>query len=265
MGRNLNDIHCSWRVAGASVIGVTHEQHGCQCEDAWCFFRGSNKAKPELVAACVCDGAGSAANGAIGAQLVSWAVASWLVDRFSRLLMLSREEIARAAVAIAMRYLHRRARRQRQELASYACTVLAVVAEGENDWLALHLGDGAIAACLGASVRPVSLPAKGEYANETFFITGSDAAEQIRVYGSRFDGGGASGFAIFTDGLEHLLVNRHSGVVASALAKMLGWLDSHKEDDVAAALRRNIRDSWRDSSGDDCTLVILRKTDMKGD
>ncbi len=245
-------------MAAASVVGLTHEDRGLPCEDAWFVQRGADLEGRHILAACVSDGAGSAERGATGAKLVSWVVCHWLFREAMLYATESRERLAESVVGSVKRSLRKMAHRNGVPIGTYASTAVGVSVRSDGQWLAVHIGDGGIVGRFSAGVTPLSLPMKGEFANETFFITDKGAVATIRFCGSTFgDGVAPSGFAVFCDGLEHALINRHTGEVAPALGKMLSWLDLYPEDQVTAALHNNIREVFRDESGDDCTITLL--------
>jgi len=149
-----------WKVAGASVIGKQHEQAGGQCEDAWSCARRAIEGGHEVVAVCLSDGAGSAANGRAGAQIVSRALAYWLVENTDKLIAAVANDRKRMIVSSLKRVLRRAALRRGATLKSYACTVVATLTTTDGRWLTVHIGDGAIVGSFGGALRIVSAPQK---------------------------------------------------------------------------------------------------------
>jgi len=258
MGRPVTTQASRWKVAGASVIGKQHEQAGGRCEDAWSSARRALLGGHEALAVCVSDGAGSAANGWAGAQMASRVLATWLVDNIEKVFGGVADDRKRVIASTLKRVLRRAADRSGAALKSYACTIVAVLATTDGRWLTVHLGDGAIVGSFGGTLRAVSVPRKGEFANETYFVTDNDAIESIDI-----QGGDAcdstpppSAFALFTDGVEGSLVNRRTAEVSRVLADMFDWLVDNPETEVAAALERNLSQVFRERTGDDCSLAI---------
>jgi len=257
MGRPVT-MQGRWKVAGASVIGKQHEQAGGRCEDAWSSVRRALPCGHEALAVCVSDGAGSAESGWTGAQIVSRVLANWLVDNMEEVFGGVADDRKRVIASTLKRVLRRAASGSGAALKSYACTIVATLTTTDGRWLAVHLGDGAIVGSFGGSLRIVSAPRKGEFANETFFVTDNDAIESIDIQSG--EAGDPTpppeAFALFTDGVEGSLVNRHTGAVSKVLAEMFSWLMSNPETEVAAALECNLAQVFRDRTGDDCTLAI---------
>ena len=248
-----------WKLAGASVIGLQHENAGGRCEDAWASVRCQLPSGHEALAVCVSDGAGSAANGRVGARLTSRVLAYWLVENAEKVFNIVESEKKRWIASTLKRVLRRAAEMQGSEIKSYACTVVAVLTVTDGRWLSVHLGDGAIVGRFGGELKAVSVPRKGEFANETFFITDNDAAESFDIQESRQSEtiNPPTGFAMFTDGVESSLLNRRSGEVSRVLGDMFGWLANNSEQDVSEALEANLRQVFRKQSGDDCSLAII--------
>ncbi len=247
-----------WKVARSSVIGKLHEKVGGRCEDAWSTARRALDNGHEALAVCVSDGAGSAAKGWAGAQMASRVLAIWLVDNLDKIFGGVADDQKRLIVTILKRLLRRAADSCGVTLKSYACTIIAVVTTTDGRWLTVHLGDGAVVGSFGGALRAISLPRKGEFANETFFLTDNDAIKCIDIQ-SGMAGDSTpppEAFALFTDGVEGSLVNRRTSEVSQVLANMFGWLLNNPEEEVALALENNLNQVFRERTGDDCTLAI---------
>jgi len=266
MGGNLMVRQPFWRWAGASAAGLAHEAQGIPCEDSWRACQTGRPSGIEIVAVCVCDGAGSASRSAAGARLVSWAVATWLSQHFETVQSEDTASAQRSLVRFVIKWLRRAASRNEVEIAAYASTVVAVAVRSDGAWVSAHLGDGAIVGRCNGGLRLLSDPMKGEFANETFFVTDEDAVEELRMSGSSFQTQTSKpdGFVLFTDGLENALINRRSSQVAPALGRMLDWLDTYSQEEVAKALQSNIRSVLRETTGDDCTLVAMTMRSNEG-
>lgn len=259
MGRTVTIQATRWKLAGASVIGKQHEDAGGRCEDAWSSVRCALPSGHEALAVCVSDGAGSAANGGVGAQMTSRVLANWLVENAENLFRFVADDKKWSIASTLKRVLRRAAERRGSEIKSYACTVVAVLTVTDGRWITVHLGDGAIVGRFGNDLKAVSVPRKGEFANETFFVTDSDAAESLDIQeSSNYEAAlPVTGFALFTDGVESSLVDRRSSEVSRVLGDMFGWLSSNSEQDVSEALENNIKNIFRQRTGDDCSIAII--------
>ena len=267
MGGPLTVQASRWKVAGASVIGKQHEQAGGRCEDAWSSARRVLTNGHEALAVCVSDGAGSAANGWAGAQMTSRVLANWLVENIEMIFSVVAKDRKRLIVSRSKRVLRRAAVSSGAALKSYACTIVAALTTTDGRWLTAHLGDGAIVGAFGGALRAVSVPRKGEFANETFFVTDNDATESIDIQSGGTDDPSPSptAFALFTDGVEGSLVNRRTGEISPVLANMFDWLVNNPESEVAAALEQNLNQVFRERTGDDCSLAVAVLEASTGD
>ena len=114
------------------------------------------------------------------------------------------------------------------EAKDYACTLLGAVI-GDAAALYVQIGDGAIVVApdrMGEDRQEaVFWPQHGEFANSTFFVTMDDAAYIIQVERRATPPGGVRDLAMFSDGLERLILDMTARTVhAPALRSIFGWL-----------------------------------------
>lgn len=175
-----------WRIYAASATGTSHLDKGIACQDAFAFH-----ADGELLVAAVCDGAGSAARSDEGSRLLADSVVAALSERLREqpaLLGGDRDEfaaIAADAVGAARERLTETAARAQARLSSYAATLVGFAGDAQHGWF-FHIGDG-----IGVAeaeqpeqadrASAVSAPENGEYANETYFVTGEAWRHHLRV------------------------------------------------------------------------------------
>ncbi|MFC1466299.1 MAG: PP2C family serine/threonine-protein phosphatase [Candidatus Brachytrichaceae bacterium NZ_4S206] len=189
-----------WRVVGACVRGTSHERTDTPCQDAW-----DHRVLEGGCVVAVADGAGSARLSHKGATLaVRWAC-EVLADAL-------RAEVAdpaewRACVgeafALARRRLEEEAKIKALPLHELACTLTCVVC-AERLTAVGQVGDGLVVAQWtdDASLESLIVPQRGEYANETVFLTQpleGHAAPSVQVF-ERV----ARGLTVITDGLLRL-------------------------------------------------------------
>jgi len=249
-----------WLYAGASVPGVVHEHTGKSCEDAWAVETRPFEA-PEVVSVAISDGAGGARFGHLGALLsVKWAT-RMLVEEFNEFLEAGAFEARLRFIARLRRILLRRARKAGEDLEEFACTLIALGVNRGGQWIVFHVGDGAVVTQVGDELAILSAPKKGEFANQTFFVTDDDCVRHVQLF--RYQPGTTwalpQAFALFTDGIENLLINVKNGKVAPVFAKLFDWVRTLPYDVVEKAIYENLRDVLRprSSTGDDCTLVVV--------
>ncbi len=248
----MND---KWRVFGASVRGTSHQANDVPCQDAHAyrvFPRG------ELVVA-VADGAGSSERSDEGAQVaVREAVASLasvIEGRFDWS-QSSWQEAMQEAFRQARAALDELAAREEVDLRAFAATLTCAVAT--DDRLVVgQIGDCvAIAADTFGDLSTVVQPQKGEYASETYFLTGPDALDTVEV---EIVSRQVKSLAVISDGLTRLAVKLPDYAPAARFFDPLWAFAVEAEDEAQAkaemaAFLASERVCAR--SDDDKTLVL---------
>lgn len=184
----------TWRVYGASVRGTSHTRSGLPCQDAhdWRLFENG-------VACAVADGLGSAARADEGAQI---AVAAALDVLATATDATTAESLMREAFAAARRALVQSS--EEGNLRDFATTLLLAAASA--NWTAVgQIGDGAVVGRWSdGRLETLSLPQRGEYANETIPLTADDALEHLRVAVWPTS---VAALMLFSDGLQALALD----------------------------------------------------------
>ena len=196
----------TWRAYGASVRGTSHQRSGLPCQDA----HGWRELPAGGLLCAVADGLGSAARADEGAQRAVAAALDALTATLAAAPAASDEAAItghlRAAFAAARAALERGA--DPNPLRDYATTLL--LAAVTPDWSAVgQIGDGAVVGHWpDGRLETLSLPQRGEYANETTPLTSPDAIErlQVRVWPAPL-----RALALFSDGLQGLCINLATG------------------------------------------------------
>ncbi|HZW03748.1 MAG TPA: PP2C family serine/threonine-protein phosphatase, partial [Anaerolineaceae bacterium] len=179
--------------------GRSHETLDIPCQDAF-----ETRAGPGgILLLALADGAGSADYADRGAQ----AAVAEALDALSALLeqdVPSRPEAWGETLLTAFEWarleLNFLAAEEGRPLRDYATTLTCVAAAG--DWLAAaSLGDGVVVAGDGDGLATVTTLQRGEYANETVFLTQEDALDHVQLC---FRPGPVSRLAVMSDGLTRL-------------------------------------------------------------
>ena len=183
----------TWRALASSVAGSGHRARGVGCEDSSCVEVGDDGTL--LVA--VADGAGSAPLAAEGS---SRAVAAAM-------------EAMRAGVDLADVMAAARASLEPvaagERLGDRATTLLVVrVRDGVVE--TAQVGDGAVVLRRAGALEVVAADEKGEYLNETCFLTSAGWLESLRC--ASVDADGVDGVAAMTDGLQLVAFDLATGV-----------------------------------------------------
>lgn len=204
-----------WRVALASSIGTSHIATGSPCQDS-ATHQFVRTAGGTILIGVVCDGAGSAAHSDIGSWLAAQTFSehvSLFLEQGGALQSIDRT-IAEQWLLETAEALEIAAREAGHQVRDYACTLLVAVV-GENSAVFIQVGDGAIVVSEGQDDgwSWVFWPQHGEFANTTNFIVSPDAVGlmDFAVSANRIEE-----FAIFSDGIENLVLHQASKTVHAA-------------------------------------------------
>jgi hypothetical protein len=175
-----------FEVIAESVVGPSHAGVGGVCEDSW-----RNGSSPDGKWSCfvVTDGCGSEEGAHVGAEflakevlsgllglapkLESATIGDWIIDEVVMVLATIRLKMAPALG---------------EPIQKFSATLVAAMLSESGGFL-VHIGDG-IATALsrrgsegGSSLSVVgeSRPENGEYANQTFYLTGSNWIHHVRL------------------------------------------------------------------------------------
>jgi serine/threonine protein phosphatase PrpC len=179
-----------WKAVSRSVIGSSHQQQKLPCQDC-----GGSRVLDQLVVGAIADGAGSATHAEVGAKLAVTAMLEYLSateiwlqkqqNSWQTLPHKPTEDLVRKlfekAVSQVIEVLHRQAESSHYEFSDLACTLLAFLAT--PDWVAaMQIGDGfMIVRSPDSDYQLVFQPDKGEFANQTTFITSSSALDEMQI------------------------------------------------------------------------------------
>jgi Protein phosphatase 2C len=176
----------SWKAIVHSAIGTRHEQRGQPCQDY-----GGYRFEGTYLLGAVSDGAGSAKHAEVGAQIAVEsaleAISKILTRQFNQ--EPTWEEIQQFAPQLFAQVfedilcvLHQEAITSDYELRDLGCTLLAFVAT--SDWVAaMQIGDGfmMLRSHESAPCQLLFKPDKGEFINETIFVTSPNAIDYMNV------------------------------------------------------------------------------------
>ncbi|MFT3806317.1 PP2C family serine/threonine-protein phosphatase [Arenimonas sp.] len=247
----------AWRVFAAAAIGKSHIDGGIPCQDA--FAQG---VVGDTLIAVVCDGAGSQAFSHLGAQVVSAAVVEGLSQRLAQgepLCALDANAFASLAVDVVARAraaIEARALAESHELGNYACTLVGAIADGERGFF-FHIGDGQAVMDGRDAAQPalMSLPENGEYANETYFVTGEAWREHLRV--TPIDRAQRA-IVLMSDGAApFVMMKGNAGLYRPFMDPVERFLATVSEADGSRGLAGTLEDPRTYTiTGDDKTLLI---------
>ena len=185
-------------VAGATRIGRRHDAEDSPNQDS---FRYRTIPEKQTLIAAVSDGAGSAPKSKLGSSAAVLHAVNVTTDELAKDATL--EDALRSGLEAAISAVHRMAERDpRHDVNSYHATLILAAWTPEGV-AAIQVGDGAAIVTTTDGPKMLTIPQQGEYANETYFITMSQASD-IAFFNQTED---ATALAIFTDGLQKQAVD----------------------------------------------------------
>ena len=193
----------SWHVVGASVRGTAHEKDNTPCQDAHDYRLLPNN----TLLAAVADGAGSAERSAEGAALAVAEILDVVTSTINIQQPSTESEwhtVLTSAFAKTQHALTQLAEAEESPRKLFATTLTCAIAT--RQWLAVaQIGDGVAVAQDEAGELFLTLtPQRGEYANETAFLTMDQALDhvEIKIYHQP-----VQALVLMTDGLIRLAMN----------------------------------------------------------
>lgn len=168
-----------WRLVGAAAAGTSHVRLDLPCQDAVAY-----QVDERYLLVALSDGAGTAERSQHGAQTAVQAALDALLAVLEAGLPAEQsgwQDALLCAITAARSALESLAEIEEQTLRSYAATLILAVATADRLVVA-QLGDGAVVAGEASDeLFLVNRAQRGEYANETYFLTQEDALEQVEI------------------------------------------------------------------------------------
>ncbi|PIG94361.1 PP2C family serine/threonine-protein phosphatase [Gloeocapsopsis sp. IPPAS B-1203] len=254
----------SWKAISRSAIGTSHLKQHLPCQDY-----GSYQIFNKVIVGAVADGAGSAKYADIGAKLAVETV----IEHFAKFEAYLRKrkhfwqknippitekyatKIFTKAVKKVAAVLKEQAITKGYSVNDLACTLLIVIAT--PTWIAaMQIGDGFIAVRFPDQLQVLFPPDKGEYINETTFVTSAKALKAMRVCVCE---GKQEFICVATDGLEQVAIRMSDGTPFSPFFQPLEQYlqetpNPEMEDEYLSSFLNSDRLNAR--TNDDKTLLL---------
>lgn len=254
----MGDGVVMWRYLSASVQGASHKRSGAPCQDYSNVvpIEGANL----LLLVCA-DGAGSASRSELGSEIACRTLADEVI-RFAQLGGRI-ENVTRETAVEWLLVIREKLDTQAHALGlcsrDLACTLIAALV-GDDSAAFIQIGDGAAVIDLGdTAYRVVFWPEQGEYANTTFFVTGPDAVDRLKVELCSVP---LLDIALFTDGLQHLALRYESKTAHGPFfAPMFTRLRTEEHWlGLGEPLKQFLgSEAVGERTDDDCTLVLASR------
>lgn len=237
----------TWRVLGASVAGAAHDASGRGCDDTFAYA-----VVGDTVVIAVADGAGSAAHAADGAAIAVTAAVAAATEVVRRCADdAARPTAAWGAIAAARRAVEAEADRSGRALGQLAATLHVVVSTPAGAVVAA-VGDGAAVVRCGAALEVPAPVTRGEFVNETTFLTSDRWLAEVRCAATP----SVDAVAVCTDGVELLAIDLATGRPHPPFFEPLLAFAAAPDADPGALTTFLSSDRVRARTDDDCTLVL---------
>jgi hypothetical protein len=237
------------RIYAASAIGKGHIDHNIPCQDAHAFT-----SKNGLLAAAVCDGAGSASSSDLGAKECAATICNFLIEHLDGRPLECDQALFEQGLIGARNRLEVIAAEHSLHTRDLACTLVGAILNEQGGYL-FHIGDGMAVVELEDDTFITSLPENGEYSNETYFVTGSDWQAHLRV--QAFSGTPRC-LVLMSDGAMSFAA-KGGKLFAPFIDPVKAYLVTVPETEGSAELHDTLADerTWKITSDDKTILVAL--------
>lgn len=249
-----------WRYLAASVQGTSHQRTSTPCQD---YNTAIELAEASFLLLTCSDGAGSGSRSELGSEIAC----RTLVDQVTEFVRLGGriEDVTRETAVEWLQVIRAKLETQAAALGittrDLACTLIAALIANDSAAF-LQIGDGSVVVAADDSNYDVVFwPAQGEYANTTFFVTGADAADRLRV---EVRAAPLRDVALLTDGLQHIALRYESkSAHAPFFGPMFARLRSEEQwQGLTEPLRAFLTsEAVSKRTDDDCTLLLASRCD----
>jgi serine/threonine protein phosphatase PrpC len=256
-----------WRSLSRSVVGTRHQHRQLPCQDA-----GGSRVLGDMILGAIADGAGSASQGEMGAILAINATLDYLTNLEQWLQPNDQHPgwptLVRSPTHSQIKRLFERTTRKVREALkeqaeenSYdfedlATTLLAFVAT-PHWFAAMQIGDGFIVGSVGDGTYQLMFqPDKGEFVNQTAFVTASTALEDLQV---RAISGAPQFICAATDAFERLALKTQDWSTHPPFFKPLEeyLLETPSPEDDDAYIMGFLDSEYLNSHTDDDKTLLL--------
>lgn len=237
-----------WRAFAVSVRGTSHETTGLPCQD---FSQAIER--NEIAIAAVADGVGSAKHSEIGAKLAVETAIQFLEKQ--AIVDQDWVSVLKQAAQESLNAITKHAQDNSLSPRDLACTLLLGVCKPGHVGF-LHIGDGGVVALFGENdLEVLSMPRKGEFANEVLPITSRGAIDTAVIQKADRN---IKALALFSDGIENVCLNlKEKKAHPKFFLPIFTSATSQPETDFETSLRNLLAKKVSLKSDDDLSLVVL--------
>jgi len=256
-----------WKKTEDHIIGRRHEvSDNPVCQDAHKYLE-----KNGIYAIALADGAGSAQYSHHGAKKAVETICEYVCvpENFQNILDVlknndieKQKEIKKQIKDLLLHAIKKECEKVAKETQNevdykqLAATLLFVAVQ-DNEYIIGHIGDGFIASLYeNKTVKALSMPKNGSFANETFFITDKNMENNLEMKTGDVNTEKIRSFALMSDGMADGLWARKQKSFVKILSDIM---EKVFYDNVAA--EQNVKQLLelvkRKKTGDDCSIIII--------
>ena len=244
-----------WKAAQVAVQGRGHLSTNTPCQDKTYIL----DSPPDCLVVALADGAGSAQHSELGAEYVTRKICRILNENFTRYFASENSApVAEEVLNLLLDELTNLAEENDFELSTLASTLLAVAVKG-NEFIGLHIGDGVIGVLDEDFLEVMSPPDNGDFVNETTFVTSAEAIAHLRLYKGEL--GKISAFVLMSDGTATGMYHHDTQILIPIVEQLIHGAKLMPPEEVETELTRNFRETLCKITADDCSLILLVKSD----
>lgn len=241
----------AWSAAVARATGKRHRSEGKPCED----FVG-RAVRDGLAIIALADGAGSVALAAEGACVAVQSVIRYIAKNFYHLRQTTASGRSQGVLGHVRSALAKVAQKRRVRIDELASTLLFAASDGKT-LLIGQIGDGRVGVRNTHSGHWSTAvePSRGEFANETWFVTTPDSDRRFNLVSlpsKDFDA-----CALMSDGAEAALFDKSRQSFAKAMDSIAGWVSDHPVAKVEKALTQELATVLTTKTLDDVSIALL--------
>lgn len=238
-------------ITGACAVAKQIRQHDSECQDAYLI----EKIGPDQVIAIVADGAGSVSKAKEGAQLTAKKAMQYMKELdLNDISQKTLQQLHQIPVLIR-EDIRKEAKKKKEDPHDYASTLVATIFMPDR-LLGLQVGDGFLVSGIEDEYDLVFSGKKGEYVNETSFVT--DETLDVQTFVQREP---INFVALATDGLDHVAIDHRLNEAHIGFFKPFDTFLSEEPPKklIDSELEKFLKsERLQQRSNDDRTLIIAK-------
>lgn len=251
-----------WKQSSAYVVGRSHLSLNEECQDRTYYLSGQG-----IHVLSLADGAGSKAKSQIGAEIVTKEICELLINNFDKFIVMLEKrgkdekkylEDIKALKKIILDYLIEKLKAYPFASVNELSSTLLFFALKNNKYIQGHIGDGVIGGLFEENdsfyLQTLSEPHNAEAANVTFFVTDSNASENLRI--TCGEANNLRGIILMSDGPAEVMYHDEYGLVDDVV-KVFTNYDQIEPTRYSKILSEFLKERIAEFSSDDLSINLL--------